>query len=366
MKILHIVSNISVRNGIMSVIMSYYRNMNKDDFSFEFLYFDDREITYKEEIEKLGGKVHKINRSKNIFSFFYDIHTFIKKNALKYQVIHIHEIYLMCTLLGIKNSNKNLKVVAHAHATRFSENKFNDIRNRLVSFNRSITPNNYLACSKAAGIAIFGKKFEKNGQVLNNAINLSKFKEDSKIRNTIRKQLGLENKYVIGHVGNFNQQKNHTFLIDVFYELQKKQKDAVLVLVGDGIKREEILEKCRLLNILEKVIYLGVRNDINNIMNSFDCFVLPSIYEGLGIVLIEAQATGLPCVFTNTVPQEANILTESNTILSLKDELQKWVDAIIKSKNIKIVSSKREICNSGYDIKIEAKKLEKYYKKIVG
>ena len=120
-----------------------------------------------------------------------------------------------------------------------------------------------------------------------------------------------------------------------------------------------------MLNINKKIIYLGVRNNINEIMNCFDCFVLPSLHEGLGIVLIEAQATGIPCVFTDTVPKEANILTNNNKILSLKDAPSIWADAIIDSKNNKILSTKEQIKKAGYDIKIEAKKLEKIYKEIV-
>ena len=353
--------------GVEATIMNYYRHINRNEVQFDFICDSDSTDIPYEEINRLGGKVILIPPYQKIFKYQKELSKVLKEGD--YKIIHSHINTLSVFPLRVAKKVGVPVRIAHSHSTtNKKEWKKNLLKQVLKPFSK-VYATHYVCCSELAGRWLFGDKTYDEGKVylLNNAIDLDKFTYNENIRKAKREELGLKDEQiVIGHIGRFVAQKNHTFLIDVFYELQKKQKDAVLVLVGDGIKREEILEKCRLLNISEKVIYLGVRSDINNIMNSFDCFVLPSIYEGLGIVLIEAQATGLPCVFTNTVPQEANILTESNTILSLKDELQKWVDAIIKSKNIKIVSSKRKICNSGYDIKIEAKKLEKYYKKIVG
>ena len=239
MKVLHIVSNISLRSGVMSIIMNYYRNMNIKDFSFEFLYFDDREITYKEEIEKLGGRVYKFERSKNPLKLFFEINTFIKEHINDYQIIHIHEIYLIGALLRIKGKNKNIKIISHAHTTKFSENKLSSIRNRIAAIPNRFIPDYYFACSFIAGEKCFGKKFRKNGHVIYNAIDISKFQPDNTIRNTIREELKINDKYVVGHVGNFNVQKNHFFLIQIFYELQKMKDNAVLVLVGDGKTRKK-------------------------------------------------------------------------------------------------------------------------------
>lgn len=365
MKVLHIVSNIALRNGVMSVIMNYYRNMNLNDFSFEFLYFDDREITYKEEIEKLGGKIYKIERSKNPFKLFLEINKFLKEHIEDYKIIHLHEIFLIGALIGIKRRNKNIKIISHAHATKFSDRKLANIRNHIFAIPNKVIPDKYFACSYDAGNVCFGKKFKQTGNVLNNAINLSKFYPDKNLRNQTRNELGIDDKYVVGHVGNFNAQKNHFFLIDIFYELQKVKDNAVLLLVGDGERRISVLNKCQQLGIMNKVIYLGTRDDINRIMNSLDCFLLPSIYEGLGIVLIEAQATGVPCVFTDVIPKEANILMENNIKLSLNDNPKIWADSILKSKREDREDILEEIQNAGYDIELEAKKLEQYYKSII-
>ncbi len=366
MKVLHIVSNLSIRSGVMTVIMNYYRNMNTTtkNFSFEFIYFDDRKITYQEEIEKLGGKVHKVKRSKNPFKIFLEINKFIKQHITEYQIIHIHEIYLIGALIGIKRKNKNIKIISHAHATKFSERKLANIRNKIASIPNANIPDYYFACSSKAGKICFGKKFEKRGQILKNAIDLSKFKQSDLIRKKIKDKLNLTDKYVIGHVGSFNIVKNHLFLIDIFYELQKKKENAVLILVGDGERKEEVLHKCEELDIKNKVIYLGIRDDVNEVMNSFDCFVLPSIYEGLGIVLIEAQATGIPCVFSDVVPGEANILKKNNTSLSLNKSPKVWAEEVLKCKGI-TKNPEEKIRNAGYDIKLEAKKLEQFYNSII-
>lgn len=365
MKVLHIVSNLSVRNGVMSVIMNYYRHFDTNNIEFDFLYFDDKEVEYKSEIEKIGGKVYKINRTKNPIKLLSQINRFIKKNASNYQIIHVHELYLISALIGIKKKNKSIKIIAHAHATKFSENKLKAIRNRIMSIPNAFVPNYLFACSKDAGVAIFGKRFKDIGNIMNNSIDVSKFYPNNEERKALRNQLKIEDKYVIGHVGNFNIQKNHEFLIDVFNELQKDKDNVVLILVGDGELRKNIIEKCERLGISDKIIYLGTRNDVNKIMNAFDCFVFPSIYEGLGIVLIEAQATGIPCVFSDVVPKEANIIKENNTTISLKSDLKVWTKAIIDSQNKKIENPKKRIQEAGYDINIEAKEMQEFYRKIV-
>lgn len=365
MRVLHIVSNVSVRNGIMSVIMNYYRHIDTNNIEFDFLYFDDREFEYKSEIEKMGGKVYKVNRSRNPLKLFMQINKFVKDNINNYQVIHIHEVYLISALIGIKNKSNNLRIISHAHATKFSENRLKAIRNKIMSIPNAFIPDYLLACSEDAGMAIFGKKFKNIGHIMNNAIDISKFYPNNEERKTLRNQLKIEDKYVIGHVGNFNIQKNHEFLIDVFNELQKDKDNVVLILVGDGELRKNIIEKCERLGISDKIIYLGTRNDVNKIMNVFDCFVFPSIYEGLGIVLIEAQATGIPCVFSDVVPKEANIIKENNTTISLKSNLKVWSKAIIDSQNKKLKNPKKRIQDAGYDINIEAKKMQEFYKKIV-
>ena len=364
MHILHLVSNISIRNGIMSVVMNYYRNIDKKKFTFDFLYFEDRSDNFYDEIKSLGGNCYKINYNNNI-NLFNQIRKFIKNNIFNYDIIHIHEIYLIGTFIGLKKYNSKIKIISHAHATKFSENNLKNIRNMLFSIPNIVVPDYYFACSKLAGIKLFGRKFKNKGYILNNAINLDNFAKNKAASELIRKKYKIEDKFVIGHVGNFNVQKNHTFLIDIFNCLCKINPNVVLLLVGDGNKKDEILLKIKKLNLEKKVIYLGVRNDVNKIMNAFDCFVLPSIYEGLGIVLIEAQAIGLPCVFSDTVPQEANIIKRQNRILSLNNSAEIWANEIINVKKLHNVSGTYEVRTAGYDIVCEAKKLAEKYKKIV-
>lgn len=359
MRVLHIVSNLSVRSGVMSVLMNYYKNINRKNFKFDFLFFDNSEITYSDEIEKLGGKIYKLERTKNPLKLFVEINKFLKKNKDGYQIIHLHETYLIGALIRIKNNNT--KIISHAHATKFSDHKFGNIRNRIFSIPNRFIPDYYFACSNKAGIALFGKNFKRKGCVVKNAIDISKFCKDDIKRNKIRNELNINDKFVVGHVGNFYLPKNHSFLIDIFFEMQKINTNTVLVLVGDGEKRKEIEEKCKKLEIQDKVIFLGSRNDVNEVINGFDCFIFPSIYEGLGIALIEAQATGIPCVFSTAVPEETNVLTNNNTILSLNDNAMLWAQAAIKSKKVDKEIALKMISEAGYDIQEEAKKFEQKY-----
>lgn len=361
MKILHIVSNLSIRNGVMSVLMNYYRNIDKDLFVFEFLYFDEREMTYKDEIKKLGGTFYKIKKSNNPFQFANTFRKFLINHAGEYDILHLHEVYLACFLIGLKKIIGVKKIISHAHATRFSDHRLKESRNRIMSLSNRFLADCYFACSQDAGKMIFGKSFILNGKVINNAIDLDKFQEDPMTRKEYRKMLDLEGKFVVGHVGNFTPQKNHFFLIDIFYEVQKIKSNAVLLLVGDGECRKKVIDKCMKLEISDKVIFLGARNDVNKIMNVFDCFVFPSIYEGLGIALIEAQATGVVCFFSDVVPFEANILKKSNRIMSLSDSSLNWAMTILNMKKCKDTDIKLSIRNAGYDITIEAKKLEQIY-----
>ena len=361
MNILHIVSNISIRSGVMSVIMSYYRNLAGKDITFTFLYFDDSTETYEDEIKKLGGNIYKIKTKRSFFKITKEIRKYIIKNIDNISIVHLHEVYLIWALLFLK---KKVKIVAHAHATKFSENPIKNFRNRIMSTGRTLISSSLFACSKRAGKYIFGNKFNKNGWVMNNAIDSDKFKYDSKTGLCLKKQLKINNKFIIGHIGNFNIQKNHNFLINVFVKVLQEEPNAILVLVGDGKNKKDIEAKCEKYGILDNVLFLGTRKDVYNVIQAFDVFVLPSKYEGLGIVLIEAQAAGIPCVFSDVVPQEANILKGNNTTISLTENCNIWAQEILKFRKHKKSITTKMIKNAGYDIKKEAQNLYYRYKTI--
>ena len=362
MRILHIVSNISVRSGIMSMLMSYYRKLDREKIQFDFLYFDERTETYEAEIISLGGQITKVEHPSHLFLFRKDINLFFRQHYGAYPIIHIHDIFMSGFVAQCKRIGGVKKIIVHAHATKFADNKLNAIRNKILSIPNYIVPDYYFACSKMAGEYCFGKRFNEAGIVINNAIDLNEFYPDKKDREHIRRHLGIEDKFVIGHVGNFTPQKNHEFIIRIFKQIVLKNKDAVLVLVGDGNLRKKIEEEVIKNNLKNNVIFLGTRNDVNFVMRAFDCFLFPSLFEGLGIVLIEAQATGVPCVLSDVIPSDTNIIKERNIVLSLKDSEKIWAEKVLSMVEQDYRDFYKQVSEAGYNIEIEAKKLlEVYY-----
>ena len=222
----------------------------------------------------------------------------------------------------------------------------------------------YMCCSELAGRWLFGDKAYDSGKVylLNNAIDLDKFKYNKSLRKEKRKELGIsDDTLVIGHIGRFVAQKNHTFLIDIFNELHKKNPSSLLLLVGQGPLMEEIKNKVKELKLNDSVRFLGQRNDVNELYQAFDVFCLPSLYEGLPVVGVEAQASGLLCILSNAMTKETKVL-DITKFMSLNNTPREWADSILDDvKRYKIIDSSKEMRSKNFYIKEEAKKLEKYY-----
>ena len=197
-------------------------------------------------------------------------------------------------------------------------------------------------------------------KILNNAIDTSKFSYNLEIRNKIREHEKLEDKFVVGHVGRFVNQKNHSFLLKIFYEIHKADENSVLMLLGDGPLRESIKEEARDLGLENSVRFLGIKENVNEYMQAMDVFLLPSFYEGLPVVGVEAQTAGLRCIFSTNVTKEAK-LTDNVEYLDLDDGEKVWAEVALKSKNFDRKNTASIIIKKGFDIKYEAKKLEDYY-----
>lgn len=358
MNILHIVSNISIRNGIMSVLMNYYRHINNEEIKFSFLYFDLKSETYEQEIKALGGNVIFLSRK----NFIGQWKQFCKEHFGQFDVIHNHELYLSLIMNNSKRMIGNKAIISHAHNTKFSEKPIKGLRNRFLSL-LSIKSDVLLACSQLSGEKMFYYTFRNRGIVLNNAINVKQFEYNNEIRNNLRQNLNISYEtLVVGHIGNFNIQKNHRFLIDIFYKLHQNNPNTVLLLIGTGELQNKIIEKAIKLNISKNIIFLGEKRNIYDYLNVMDLFVFPSKFEGLGIVLIEAQANGLPCLISDKVPQVANILKNKNRVLSLKQSALFWAENILQINNYR-EKIDDQFKKSGFDICIESKKLEKIYRK---
>jgi len=222
-------------------------------------------------------------------------------------------------------------------------------------------PNNYFACSRNAGKWLFGKRVSNLNElvVLNNAVNVDEFKYDVEIRKKVRKELGIGNELVIGHIGRFNKQKNHNFLIDIFKAVSEVNPDAILLLAGDGDLRRKIEKKVSRLGLKSKVKFLGVRNDINSIMQAMDLFLLPSLFEGLPVVLIEAQAAGLKCIVADTITRESDI-TSRVEFLRLNDTPEKWANQVLSS-TYEHADTEKLISMNGYNTVTMSKWLADFY-----
>ena len=219
-----------------------------------------------------------------------------------------------------------------------------------------------LMCGEESGKWLYGEKNKSRFIMLNNAIDAASYTYDLSKRVELRRQLGLADELVIGHVGRFNPQKNHPFLLDIFAALLKKEPNAVLLLVGGGEGMSKMQEKAQELGIAEHVHFLGVRSDVTDLMQAMDVFVFPSLYEGLGIALIEAQAAGLPCVVSDTIPHEA-YLTDLVDSESLSAPAEKWAEKILAKRAIPRADRRAEIAAHGFDITTEAVKLQEFYLK---
>lgn len=349
-----------IGGGVESVIMNYYENIDRTKFQFDFICDDDSTNIPYEKIEKLGGKVILVPPYQKVFKYIKTLKKIFKEN--NYKIVHSNINTLsVFPLYAAKKAGVPVRI-AHSHSTsNKKEWKKNAVKNVLRPFSKK-NANVYFACSELAARYLFGNKTFEEGKVtiINNAINLEKFKFNQGKREKLRKELKIkDDEFVVGHIGRFVSQKNHTFLIDIFNELRKENNKAVLLLIGQGPLQDQIKEKVRELGIEDSVRFAGQVDNASDYYNAMDVFVLPSLYEGLGMVLIEAQANELPCIASTEVPKKASVSNQVEFI-SLKEENKKWADNILRKnrKDCKFVYTKDY---EKYDIKKESKKIEKNY-----
>lgn len=350
-----------LNGGVEAVVMNYYRHIDRSKVQFDFIVDEDSTYIPRREIESLGGRIFIIPPYQKINKYIPALIKLFKEN--NYKIVHSHINTLsVFPLYAAKKAGVPIRI-AHNHSTAApGEWKKNILKYTLRPFAK-VYATHYAACSRYAGEWLFGKKSMERGEVtvFNNAIDLDKFKYDENVRNEVRKELGLEGKFVIGHVGRFCYQKNQEFLVDVFEEVYKQNSNAVLMLVGDGTDRKKIEEKVRKLR--GEVILLGNRTDVYRLYWAMDVFVLPSRYEGLGIVVIEAQTAGLPCVVSDAVPSEAKIL-EGTEMLNL-EKPKEWAEQILERERVPKKDTTEAIQRAGFDIACEKERLQQFYESII-
>lgn len=360
-RIAHIVGK-WVGGGVEAVIMNYYRHIDRSKIQFDFLCDDDSTNIPYDEIEKLGGRVILIPPYQKVFKYHKELKKIFKEN--KYKIVHSHINTLsVFPLFAAKCAGVKVRI-AHSHSTtNKKEWKKNLLKIILRPFSK-VFATDYFCCSELAGRWLFGDKEYDKGNVylLNNAIDLDKFKYDEKLRIRKRKELGIkDDTLVIGHIGRFVEQKNHRFLIDIFNELHEKNPNSILLLAGQGPLQEEIKEKVHYFGLDEVVEFLGQRNDANELYQAFDVFLLPSLYEGLPVVGVEAQASGNLCYLSDDMTKETKVL-DSTVFMSLSNSAEEWANSILKgASKYKKHDTKKEVSNYGFNIENEAFNLEKHY-----
>lgn len=349
-----------VGGGVEAVVMNYYRHIDHSKIQFDFFCDEDSTNIPYEEIESLGGKVILIPPYQKVFKYQKELQKLLKEG--KYRIVHSHINTLsVFPLRAAKKSGVPVRI-AHSHSTtNKKEWKKNIIKSILKPLSK-IYATDYFSCTEHAGKWLFGNRTFNKGKVfiMNNAIELDKFKYDENIRKQKRKELEIdEDTIVIGHVGRFVEQKNHDFLIDIFNKVHKKENNSILLLVGQGPLIENIKQKVEKLGLTKSVKFLGQRNDVNDLYQAFDLFLFPSLYEGLGMVLIESQVSGLFCLASNEVPSITKI-TENIKFVGLNESIDTWIKYIFNKKNIRRYYLE-DIKRNGYDINVETKKLMNKY-----
>lgn len=351
-----------VGGGVEAVVMNYYRNIDHSKIQFDFICDDDSTNIPYEEIEKLGGKVILIPPYQKALKYHKELKKVLKEN--NYKIVHSHINTLsVFSLWAAWSANVPVRI-AHSHSTTNKKEKKKNLLKQVLKPFSKMFATHYFCCSELAGRWLFGDKTYDKGLVylLNNAIDLDKFKYDKKIRDNKREELKIkEDTLVIGHIGRFVEQKNHRFLIDIFNEIHKKNKNSILLLAGQGPLMNEMKEKVKELKLTKAVKFLGQRNDAHELYQAFDVFLLPSLYEGLPVVGVEAQAMGLLCEFSSDMTKETKVL-DTTRFIELSNTAEEWANILLEDfSTFKRKNTKKEISNNGFNIKDEAHKLlEKY------
>ncbi|MED4375449.1 glycosyltransferase family 1 protein [Schinkia azotoformans] len=365
-RILHVLGGLN-RGGAETLVMNLYRNIDRTKVQFDFVVHTDEICDYNNEILSLGGKIYSIPRYKG------SNHRQYKKAWNKffiehpeYKIIHGHVRSTASIYLRIAKKF-GLLTIAHSHSTSSGSGLSAIIKN-IYQYQIRYSADYLFACSKVAGEWLYGKKACKQANffILNNAIKTQNFLFNKDKRIKKRNELNVTNKYVVGHVGRFNSPKNHDFLIDIFKLVHEKNNNSVLMLVGDGSLKQAIEKKVEKLGLVNSVIFTGVRSDIQDLLQAMDVFVFPSLYEGLPVTVIEAQASGLPSLISERITNEVKI-TDLVKYLPLEKGEGLWAKEVLKHSvdNINRDGYHKDIVNAGYDIESVSNWYQEFIFKII-
>ena len=353
-RVLHVLNNLG-SGGAESIVMNIYRKLDRNKVQFDFLIRSKKNGPLVDEIKSLGGRIYYTSEyPKHFLKNERELKRFFNEHS-EYSVIHIHANSLMYIqpLILAKRYRIPCRII-HSHSVTVGSRL--SFLKQIHYFNRKYVKQHAthrFACSEAAGVWMFEKD---TFEIINNGIDLDRVKFRQARREQIRKKYNLENAFVIGNVGRFSHPKNHAFMIRLFAKYAISHSDARLLLVGDGELFEDIQVLAKKLNVIEKITFAGTVSNVEDYLSAMDVFLFPSLYEGLPVALIEAQAIGLPCVFSNTITSTA-ILNNNCRCISLDSPMDEWVNALNENNGF----IKPSELLTKYDINSVAKELEVFY-----
>ena len=361
------VIGMAVDGGVEACIMNLYQHIDRTKVQFDFLVESTSNIINKGLIESLGGKVVIIPSYKKPFKYMKALRKIFENN--NYDIVHSNMNAL--SVFALEAAKKaGIKVrIAHSHSTTNKKEVLRNIAKNILKVFSKKYATHYFACSEKAGRWLFGDKaFEaERVHIINNAIDINRFAFNADIRKKIRKEYNIGNRLLVGHIGRFVTQKNHSFLIDIFNELHKLNENSVLLLIGGGPLESQIKDKVQKLGLNESVIFVGLQKKPEDFYQAMDCFVLPSLYEGLPVVGVEAQINGLPCFFSDNITREI-LINKNSYMISSKVSPKEWSSFIINRMSL-YTSDRKEtfklFLNSTFDICHEAFKLTSLYLSLV-
>lgn len=365
-RILHVLGNTQL-GGAESRVMDLYRHLDRSRVQFDFLVHTDQKGHFDEEIGRLGGRIFRVPRFRiyNIFSYRRELRRFFREHH-EFRAVQGHITSSAAVYLPIAKKAGVPVTIAHARSAGVDKG-LKGTATRLMRRNLSKKTDYMFTCSRLAGISVFGEKAVREGRTVfvPNAIDCPAFAFDAGRREEMRRKLGLSDRYVIGHVGRFHYAKNHEYLLRVFACLCKRAQggmDYALILLGEGSKMESVKALAGELGIRDKVHFLGNHSNIYDYYQAMDYFVYPSRFEGLPGTIVEAQASGLKCVMSDTICEEA-APTELVCSMSIEKDPEEWADYIISTRDYERRSHVEEMKAAGFDVSAQAERMMSFYEK---
>ncbi len=363
MRVLHVLGGLN-RGGAETLIINIFRNIDRSKFQFDFVIHTKEEGAYYKEIVSLGGKVFYCPKYILLNHFAYKRwwKKFFKQHP-EYSIIHGHMRSTAAIYLKIAR-RYNRYSIAHSHSTSAGRGLSGLIK-KIMQFGIRFNADCFLGCSYDANKWLFGEKIANDKSrcfILRNGIDLSKFSFNEKVRDKMRQELKLLDNFVVGTVGRIETPKNPLFIVSIFSELLKCNNNSKLLWVGDGTLFDKVKSYAEELHIYNKIVFMGSKDNVQDYLQAMDVFLFPSLWEGLGMSLIEAQAVGLPCVCSDVIPKEADV-TDLIQRIQLNDSPSRWASELLKSGDRNRISHKEEIQKCGYDIKCVVHTLEDIYNK---